>query len=293
MVTQRLRVYGFSCTHYGDRYGHDAPLWREFLEEVEKTENALVFGLGDYLDHTRTSYRPSLQAVWGEDDKARDQHDTMLMETYVYPFVDIVRKHCPSFAKKCVGFVEGNHHGKLLSHRFQNGRTTTEEICWLLGIPYLGLSAWIRVTLYRSLGRTKTGSGHNLNIVLNHSQSSSGTLPASLASAMRLMRGWRDVDVFLTANDHKLGHDTEQMIGCTQRGSPRMMQHEVVVGKVGSFQKGYSEEAESDSYVERKLLVPNRLGWLAFDAWVHYATIAGTDGVKQTPEVWRFGNFNV
>jgi hypothetical protein len=284
----RLRIIGFSCVHYGDRQGHDADLWRACLEEIDRTPNAAVFGLGDYLDFTRTSYRALLRSVGQEDDKFFDEFDEMMLETYVRPFVAHLKRHCPSFAQKCLGLIEGNHHGLLSSTRFRNGSTTTEEICRLLGVRYLGQSAWVQLRVYRSRGREKFGTGHNLNLLLNHSVSSSGTLPASLAAANRKLQGWRGVDIFLTANDHQLGHEVQQQIGCTDRGLPKMVQHEVIVGKVGSFQKGYIEGAAPSNYVEKKFLRPSHLGYLAFDAWVH------TRGAAKPyiPEVWRYGNFS-
>lgn len=283
--------------HYGDKRGHDADKWRECLADIEATDNAVVFGLGDYLDWTRTTHRLPLKAIWGEDDKAFQQLDDLVMDGLVYPFVDIVRKACPSFKEKCIGLVEGNHHGTMLSSRFRNGKTTTELICDLLGVRYLGLSAWVRLTFYRSTGKTKLGTGHNLNIVLNHSVSSSGNLPSSLASAKRKIVDWRGVDIFLSANDHQLGHDLVPQIGCSHAGMPREMQYQQVIGKVGSFQKGYAAGAMTEDYVEKKFLSPSRIGYLAFDAWVYSRDLSKQEksqqGVYNAPEVWRFGAFNV
>ena len=157
-------MFGFCCPHFGDSEGHDTALWTEFLQTVHRTPNAVVFGLGDYLDWTRTTHRVPLKAMWGEDDKALQTLDELQLKGLVYPFVDTIRKHCPSFKEKVVGLIEGNHHGAMLSAKFRNGQTTTEVICDLLGVRYLGLSAWVRLTVYRSLGTKKLGTGHNLNV---------------------------------------------------------------------------------------------------------------------------------
>ena len=268
-------------------------MWKRCLTSIESTDTALVFGLGDYLDWTRTTHRLPMLSVWGEDDKARQTMDEMVMEQLVYPFVDTIRKVCPSFKDKCVGLVEGNHHGTLLSKRFANGRTTTEEICQLLGVRYLGLSAWVRVTGYRSMGSKKPGTALNLNVLLNHSVSSSGKLATSLAAAQRKLEGWRNVDVFLSANDHQLGHVLRQELSCTQRSLPRPMECQQVIGKVGSFQKGYQEGSSSTNYVEKKLLHPGQLGWLAFTAHVYSKTLPKGSSRTSSPEVWRFSDFNV
>jgi len=252
--------------------------------------------LGDYLDWTRTTHRLPLRATFGEDDKAFAQLDDMVLEGLVKPFVETIRQSCPSFRHKCLGLSEGNHHGAMLSARFRNGRTTTEEICERLGVRYLGLASWIRVTSTRSLGRKRFGTTRNLNILLNHSTSSSGRLAASLSSAQRQLDGWRDVDIFLSGNDHQLGHVLRQELGCTSSGVARPVEFQQVVGKIGSFQKGYQPGAQSENYVERKLLHPSQLGWLAFDAWLYSSELSkgqrDAQGASHSPEVWRYGNFS-
>ena len=279
---KRFRIIGFCCIHFGEGCGHDSSLFSEFLSDVEHTPNALVLGLGDYIDWTRTTHRGPLRAIGGDDEKFIEELDAMVSRSIIEPLVWKIRKQCPSFAKKCIGLVEGNHY-----HKFFNGMTSTQKICELLGVRYLGQSAWVRIACARSLEKKRKcyGATHNLNIALNHSVSSSGALPASLNQAQGRIAGLRDVDIFLTGNDHQLGHMVIQQLGCTQRGEPKMMQKEMVVGKCGSFQKGYEEGATSNSYVEKKFLRPSHLGYLAFDAHIHYHT--------DKPEVWRFDNFNV
>ena len=288
---QHHRIVAFCCPHFGDERGHDADLWIECLEEIHRSQHVLGFGLGDYLDFTRTTYRAPLRAVGGEDDKFFEEMDTLVMRGLVEPFIWQVRKRCPSFADKVIGLIEGNHH-----YRFRDGTTSTQQICRLLGVRYLGLSAWVRITAYRSKGKDKMGTGHNLNIVLNHSVSGSGALPASLAAANRKLVGWRGVDIFLTGNDHQLGHETRQEISCTTAGLPRMMQNEVIVGKCGSFQKGYLEGAVNNDYVEKKFLKPSHLGYLAFDAHLYHRSLSQGDrkltGRATSPETWRFSNFS-
>mgnify|MGYP001588206983 FL=1 len=134
-----------------------------------------------------------------------------------------------------------------------------------------------------------------MNILLNHSMSSSGKLANSLASAQRQLEGWRDVDIFLTANDHQLGHVLRQEIGCTTRGAPRPIEYQQIIGKVGSFQKGYSIEAEANSYVEKRLLHPGQLGFLAFDAHIYHANLnpKTVGALSHSPEMWRYDTFNV
>ena len=297
MGTGRLRIFGFSCVHYGDSDGHDVALWKTFLKKVHRTDNAVVFGLGDYTDWSRTTHRVSLKSAWGEDDKALSQHDTFLMEEVVWPFVRSVQQHCPSFKQKCVVLVEGNHFGTMLSTRFTNGHTTTQEICRLLEVRYGGLLTGVRMMCYRSVGSRKLGTGHILNVLLNHSVSSSGELPASLSSAERRIKRWSDVDIFLSGNDHQLGAMPIPNQKWPRRGKLRLIDYERIVGKVGSFQRGYVEGTTNPyNYVEKKMLHPSKLGWLEFDAWIHSRSLRGESrevaGVSNTAEVWRFGNFS-
>ena len=295
LVAQRIfgtrhRLIAFGCVHFGDE-GFDEELFDRCLEEIDSTPNAIVIGMGDYTDFSRTSYRTPMKAVWGEDDSMHLEIDTMFKKTVIDPLVWKIRNRCKSFSQKCIGLIQGNHDWVA-----RTGITGTQTICEMLGVRYLGLSAYIRLTCYRSRGNKKMGSGHNLNIVANHSTSNSGSLPASLAAANRRLIGWRDVDVFLSGNDHQLGVEVREELTVPAKGHLRLVQKEVVIAKTGSFQRGYIEGATSSNYVEKKLLRPSHLGWFGCDLHIYRSEYTKADkekyGVDISPEVWRFTNFS-
>ena len=55
---------------------------------------------------------------------------------------------------------------------------------------------------------------------------------------------------------------------------------------------GYRVGANAEDYVEKKFLHPSRIGWLAFDAWIYHRSNELPPRAN-SPEVWRYGNFNI
>ena len=256
-----VRLFAFGCSHYGTEK-HDHDLWIEFLKKVEATPDCVVFGLGDYTDFARAHWRGHLKG-WNQEDNFFESIDDLVDGQLVRPFCAEIKKYCPSFSKKCVVLVEGNHHYKYGSGG-RMGHTSTEEICRILDIPYGGLSAWVRMTLYRSKGTEKFGSGRNINVLLNHGQSSSSTnISAALGKLERqTVTGWRDVDILLSSHNHMLGHLVLTEVGIARRGRLKLIEHPVLVAKTGCFKKAYGDEASSTSYEEKNLFRPHARGWL-------------------------------
>ena len=280
LYAQQLRIFAFACSHYGTE-SHDKDLWRAFLKKVEATPNAIVFGLGDYYDFARTAWRSHMK-TFGEEDTFFESIDEMVDGQLVRPMCKEILKYCPSFREKCVIFVEGNHRYVYGSGSW-SGRTSTEKMCEILKIPYGGLASWVRLTVYRSKGAKKWGTGHNLNILLNHGQSSGSSVTASLSKIEnQVVTGWRGVDVIFSAHNHTLGHAVGAQLGTTQRGNLQLLEYPLLFAKVGCFKKAYLDGARSSSYEEKNLFRPNRRGWFECRAAIY-----------QHPryERWKFFDF--
>lgn len=152
------------------------------------------------------------------------------------------------------------------------------------------MAAWIRLTVYRSNGRRKFGSGKNLNILLNHGQSSGGYITAALGKLERqTVSGWRDVDMMLSSHNHMLGHVVTQQIGVTTRGKMRLVDYKQVLAKTGCFKKAYLHEPTSNSYEERSFFRPQARGWFECKAKITHST--ARDG-SITPDRWQYYDFN-
>ena len=253
---------------------------------MEASSNAIVFGLGDYLDFARTTQRSFLKG-YTNGDTFFDSLDKMVDDSIVLPFVKLVNKHCPSFAKKCVTLVEGNHRYNY-GGRGREGLTSTQEICRLLGIPYGGLSSIVRLTVLNSKGHFKMGGGRNLSILSNHGTSgSSGSVSAAIGKLERsVIRGWRDMDIIFSAHDHTRGHADIVQMGISQRGEPRLIEYHTLVVKTGCFQKGYLKGAVSESFVEKNLFNPTARGWFSCTV-----KTKRTNGDREN-EKWIFTDFN-
>lgn len=258
------------------------------LKKIHRTQNAVVFGVGDYFDFARTAWRSHLK-TYSQEDNFFDSLDKFVDESLVDPFCSLIKKHCPSFAEKCIVLVEGNHTYKYGSGGRQ-GQTSTQEICRRLDIPYGGLSAWVRMNVYNSKGSYKFGGGKNLNILLNHGQSSGGDNIASSLGKLekQIATGWRNADVLFSAHNHKLGHITDKQIGVTQWGEPRLIDFPILVAKVGCFKKAYMPGAKSNSYEERQFFSPHQRGWFECSA----KTFRGNEKKNGYSERWEFFDFN-
>jgi len=261
----------------------------EFLEDVQHADNAFVWSLGDNFDFTRTTIRSTL-------NRNSDGYESFYksLDSYVrgqvVEHVKFIKRVCPSISQKLVTVNQGNH-----TWTFENGETSDEMMARLLGVRYSGLLARTRLLVSRSkgTGSRKLGATHSLQVITTHSASSASSLQASLNLAERQANGFDDWSVWVSGNDHQLGHIPIQKLGATDRGLFREVERQRVVGKAGSFQKGYIPGVCRQAYVEKKVLRPSVLGYLAFDAWIYQREISGISEVKNSPEVWRFGNFNV
>ena len=289
-----FRLFAFGCSHYGTE-SHDKDLWIEFLKKVEATPNAIVFGLGDYLDFARTAWR-SHTKTYSEEDNFFESLDDMVDSALVRPFCAEVKKHCPSFSEKVVTMIEGNHHWKYASGG-RAGSTSTWEICRILNIPYGGLASWVRLTIYNSKGTEKFGSGRNLNILLNHGQSSGSQFITSALGKLerQTVIGWRGVDILLSSHNHMLGHINNIQVGVSQKGEMRMIEHPLLVAKTGCFKKAYSSEPEASSYEERSFFKPHARGWFECTLKTKRGTIPMRNNKRLTSEPnekWEFCDFN-
>lgn len=285
IYSKEFRLFAFGCVHYGCE-SHDEDLFIEFLKKVESTPNAVVFGLGDYLDFARTTWRGQMKSM-GDDDTFFESIDDMVDGQLVRPLCAKILRYCPSFAEKCLLLIEGNHHYKYGSGT-RIGQTTTEAMSTALKVPYGGLAAWVQLRTYRSKGSYKFGHGHNMNILLNHgTSSSSNAVAAALGKLERqTVTGWRDVDVLLSSHNHMLGHVVATQLGVPQKGELRLIEYEILMVKSGCFKKAYMNGAKSSSYEEKNLFRPNRRGWFECTAKIHQGNTR-----KGGFERWQFTDF--
>lgn len=234
----------------------DVDKWLEFCKEYSTKKDTLFLGMGDYDDLASMSERKALNSC--------DLHEATL-DT----FDRIYAERCEKLAKelsfmkgKLVGLLEGNHYGV-----FMNGMTTTQKLCELLNCKYLGCSAFIRLSFI--LG----GKASSIDIWANHGTAASRTLGSSISSVEK-MEQVAEADIYLSGHDHRkyAALKAKLRLG-TGNGGIRLNQRQILLGRTGSFLKGYVEG--EPSYIARRALPPTDLGVIEIELKMHRKRVNG------------------
>lgn len=216
------------------------------------SNNAYFIGMGDYIDSFSPSNRQKLRGAAFYDtalsviDQKAEQLVKELFDEALAPTVG-----------RWLGMLEGHHF-----HEFRDGTTSDQMLCKMLGSPFLGSSAYIRLVLSRS-----TGSGmQDIKIWCHHGAGGGSTVGAPLAKLEKVASQW-DGDIFLMGHQHKkVGAPLLYMKPFfPDRGSPKLVEMTRIVACTGSYLKGYTEFSKQGNvprggYVEQKMLNPVALG---------------------------------
>lgn len=176
---------------FGDVH-RDAPLhakekWQGFLTYARPLENAWFFGMGDYVDSASTSERECLgRAALHESTRAD-------LAQLAAAKVNLLAKELDFMRGRLVGLVNGNHF-----FQFEDGTNTDNRLCGKLDCKYLGVSAFVRLTLQYS------GCRHSFDLWLHHG-AGAARLPGGSINRVDQMREIADADVYVMGHDHKRG----------------------------------------------------------------------------------------
>jgi hypothetical protein len=207
--------------------------WKEFLRWAAKKPRAFFLGMGDYDDMASASERSILC-----DDRLHESTVDTLEETYLKA-TEKLAKEIEPFRGKLIGLLEGNHFGT-----FQNGTTTTQKLCELMGCKYLGVSSFIRLSFAQ-----KTGGSHNttcsVDVWAHHGVGASRLVGGSLNRVEQMLDS-ADCDIALMGHDHKKAvGDVIRLKLTGGNGSLRVTSRKVVFGRTGSFLRGYVDGKRS------------------------------------------------
>jgi hypothetical protein len=151
---------------------------------------------------------------------------------------------------KLIGLMEGNHYGE-----FQNGTTTTQKMAEMLGCKYLGVSTFIRLTFGSS---TKHKTSSSIDIWAHHGKGASRLVGGSLNRVEQMLEA-AECDIALMGHDHKKSIGTKTRFRLTQgSGQVKLSHRKVLIGRTGSFLKGYEEG--QPSYIVDAAMNPTDLG---------------------------------
>jgi hypothetical protein len=223
---------------------HAKDKWVEMLAWARTKKRCYFLGMGDYNDLASTSERFIL------NDKA-------LHESTVKTLEQLYLQHCMDFANdvsfmkgRIIGMLGGNHYGV-----FQNGTTTDQKLCELLGCKYLGVNGFVRLMFSQT---TQRNTRLAVDIFAHHGKGGGSTQGGSMNPVEQMARR-AEADIYLMGDNHQKAISHISRLRLVQGGgSIRVGHRKVLLARTGSFLKGYEEGCAS--YIVDAALNPSDLG---------------------------------
>jgi hypothetical protein len=219
--------------------------WKEFLDWAKKKPRCYFLGMGDYDDLISGSERKILNSD--------DLHDSTgeTLEQFYRSQTERMAKELEFMRGKLIGLIEGNHYVK-----FEDGTTSTQYLCKLLGCKYLGCTAFIRVVL---VDGSKHKYSNAVDVWAYHGKGAARLVGGSLNTVQQMCEQ-AEADIYLMGHDHKksVATITRLKLNNGAGGTIRLSHRKCVLGRTGSFLKGYVPGKRS--YVVDKNLNPTDLG---------------------------------
>lgn len=226
----------------------DVERWLEFLDWAKHKKRAYFLGMGDLDDFASGSERLILG-----DKRLHDSTLTTLdglYETHTIRFYNEIK----FMGDKLIGLIEGNHYGE-----FQSGITTTQYLAQKMKAKYLGVSAFIRL-IFKCKSRSNSSA---IDIWAHHGKGGSRKVGGSLNRVEDMLLA-ANADIYLMGHDHRKSCSYVPTMELKQSGkSVRLHQKKKLIGRTGSFLKGYI--AGKKSYVADMALNPTDLGVLKIE----------------------------
>lgn len=240
----------FNLMPFGDLQAGSAVFmkgkWDEYVADVKNTRNVITIGMGDYTDNFRPTIQGRLYAALGRDDSSKtiDQMHQKQIREDVYPLLKPVVAN-----SVCLGLLGGHH-----DLTYSDGTNSTQYLCRLLGVPYLGDGeAMIRVHL-------KIGTiCLSFELYATHGQGAGGAVGSSIAKLQKML-GHMDVDVILRGHSCDKFIFQEPQYYLSKSNPPRLRQRNRIIANCGSFSDGRSEG--ETTYVEKANLTPKAVGYI-------------------------------
>lgn len=220
--------------------------WDEYVNSVKTSKNVITIGMGDYTDNFRPTIQGRLYAALGRDDSSKtiDQMHQKQIKEDVFPLLRPVVAN-----SACIGLLGGHH-----DLTYSDGTNSTQYLCRLLGVPYLGDGeALVRVHLKI---HTVVLS---FDLYATHGDGNGSAVGSNITKLQRLL-AHMDVDIALRGHSCDKFIFQEPQYYLSHSNPPRLRQRNRLIANTGSFSDGRAE-GES-TYVEKKNLVPKAVGFV-------------------------------
>lgn len=220
--------------------------WDEYVADVKRSKNVITIGMGDYTDNFRPTIQGRLHAAIGRDDAGKTidaMHRKQIRED-VYPLLKPVVAN-----SVCLGLLGGHH-----DLTYSDGTNSTQYLCQLLGVPYLGDGeAMLRVHL-------KIGTSClSFDLYATHGQGNGNSVGSPIAKLQRML-AHMDVDIALRGHSCDRFIFQEPQYYLSHSNPPRLQCRNRLIANTGSFSDGRSEG--ETTYVEKANLNPKAVGYV-------------------------------
>lgn len=220
--------------------------WGEYVAEVKATPNVITIGMGDYTDNFRPTIQGRLYAALGRDDSSKtiDQMHQKQIRDEVYPLLK------PVIASSvCLGLLGGHH-----DLTYSDGTNSTQYLCRLLGVPYLGDGeALLRVHLKIHTMLL------SFDLYATHGQGTGNAVGSNITKLQRML-AHMDVDIVLRGHSCDKFIFQEPQYYLSHSNPPRLRQRNRIIANTGSFSDGRAEGEAT--YVEKANLTPKAVGYV-------------------------------
>ena len=245
-VKDPLYIIPFGDVHLGAP-GFSQSHWREFIKEAKaKHKRAYFIGMGDYWDFASSSERTALRTA-SLHDATRD-----LFETLARKQITEFKRSINWMGDHLLGLVGGNHTWK-----FEDGQTADEKLAMLMGVPFLGVCAVLRLFFDYQSRRT------SMDIFVHHGKGGGGKTEGNsinqVADMMTIMPG---ADLYIMGHDHdmwtKPAKPRLHPVWNNKKKKLEIKEKRQYLVRSGSFLKAY--EPGASSYIVDKPAAPCHLG---------------------------------
>lgn len=254
----------FNLMPFGDLQAGSAVFmrekWEEYVDDVKKASNVITIGMGDYTDNFRPTIQGRLKVALGSDDagKTFDEMHRKHIKQEVYPLLkDVVANSV------CLGLLGGHH-----DMTYNDGTNSTQYLCGLLGVPYLGDGeALLRVHL-----KINT-VGLDFDLYATHGQGTGSAVGGAVTKLQRML-AHMDVDIILRGHSCDKFIFQEPQYYLSHGHPPQLRQRNRIIANTGSFSDGRTEG--ETTYVEKQNLIPKAVGYVQ----IHINVKRDPDGTK-------------
>lgn len=224
------------------------------MRELKTAPNGFTVLCGDSTDAERTHYREHLRSY------RADKNSQAPFDKFMRGEVEKLAKIIKPAADRVLGVILGNHF-----HEFSDGTNSEQYLARLLGVPYLGVLAAIRLDFMEKETRR-----HTLTLVAHHNGGKRGgasSAAADLRQLESLENAW-DASIYTLSHTHRRLAHKSPIFKLQERGEPKLITKTKVFIRTGCMLKGYGEDEptvdkpHAPHYAEEACYRPLDLGWV-------------------------------